>query len=102
MLFDLKRQYPEIEIKGIDISDYAIKNSHPEIKNFLSVGDAKKLEFEDNYFDLVISVNTVHNLDIDDCKKSIQEISRVSKKNSFLTVDAFKNWKKKRECICGI
>ncbi len=96
MLFDLKRQYPEIEIKGIDISDYAIENSHPEIKNFLSVGDAKKLEFDDNYFDLVISVNTVHNLDIDDCIKSIQEISRVSKKNSFLTVDAFNNAEEKK------
>ena len=56
----------------------------------------QKLEFDDNYFDLVISVNTVHNLDIDDCKKSIQEISRVSKKNSFLTVDAFNNGRKKK------
>ena len=60
------------------------------------MGDAKKLEFDDNYFDLVISVNTVHNLDIDDCKKSIQEISRVSKKNSFLTVDAFNNAEEKK------
>ena len=91
MLFDLKRQFPEIEIKGIDISKYAIENSHPEIKEFLTVGNAKKLEFKDNYFDLVVSINTVHNLDKDNCKKSIQEISRVSKKNCFLTVDAFNN-----------
>jgi SAM-dependent methyltransferase len=95
MLFDLKRQFPEIEVKGIDISDYAIKNGQEEVKEFLSVGDATKIEFEDNYFDLVISINTVHNLDFENCKRSIQEISRVSKKNSFITVDAFNNEEEK-------
>ena len=96
MLFDFKRQFPEIEVRGIDISKYAIENSHHEVKQFLSVGDAKKIDFDDNYFDLVVSINTVHNLDIDDCKKSIQEISRVSKKHSFLTVDAFNNEEEKK------
>ena len=96
MLFDLKRQFPEIEVRGIDISDYAIKNAHEKIKEFLKVGDAKKIQFEDNYFDLVISINTVHNLEFEDCKTSIKEISRVSKKNSFLTVDAF-NSKEEKE-----
>lgn len=95
MLFDLKRQFPEIEVRGIDISNYAIKNAHEKIKEFLKVGNATKIEFEDNYFDLVISINTVHNLDFEDCKRSIKEISRVSKKNSFLTVDAFNSEEEK-------
>lgn len=89
MLFDFKRQYPEFEIYGIDISKYAIENCHPDVKNYLKVGDAKKLEFPDNYFDLVISINTVHNLQLDDCIRSIKEISRVSIKSSFITVDAY-------------
>ena len=96
MLFDLKRQFPEIEVRGIDISNYAIKNSHKEIKDFLNIGDATKIDYEDNYFDLVISINTIHNLDYENCKKSIQEILRVSKKNSFLTVDAFSNEEEKK------
>ena len=96
MLFDLKRQFPEIEVRGIDISNYAIKNSHEEIKDFLNIGDATKIDYEDNYFDLVISINTIHNLDYENCKKSIQEILRVSKKNSFLTVDAFSNEEEKK------
>jgi ubiquinone/menaquinone biosynthesis C-methylase UbiE len=95
MLFDLKRQFPEIDVTGIDISDYAIKNAQQEVKEFLSVGDATKIKFADNYFDLVISINTVHNLDLEDCKRSIQEISRVSKKYSFITVDAFNNEEEK-------
>ena len=39
--------------------------------------------FEDNTFDLVISVNTVHNLDRDECAKALLEIERVSRKHSF-------------------
>ena len=89
MLYDFKRQYPKLEIFGIDISKYAIENCHPEVKDFLKVGDAKNLEFQDNYFDLVISINTVHNLELNDCISSIKEISRVSKGNSFITVDAY-------------
>ena len=56
----------------IDISEYAIENSLEEVKNYLQVGNAK-LEFDDNYFDLVISINTIHNLDLDDCLTSIKK-----------------------------
>lgn len=89
MLYDFKRLFPEINIYGIDISQYAIDNCHAAVKNNVKVGDAKNLEFDDNFFDLVISINTVHNLDLDDCINSIKEISRVSKANSFITVDAY-------------
>lgn len=89
MVYDFKRQYPGLEIHGVDISEYAIKNCHPEVKDNLQVGKAESLKFEDNYFDLVISINTVHNLELKDCVASIKEISRVSKGNSFITVDAY-------------
>tara|TARA_B100000900_G_scaffold402528_1_gene408484 strand:+ start:217 stop:870 length:654 start_codon:yes stop_codon:yes gene_type:complete len=89
MIYDFKRQYPDMELHGIDISKYAIDNCHPDVKNNLKVGNAKILNFDDNYFDLVISINTVHNLELDDCITSIKEISRVSKGNSFITVDAY-------------
>jgi len=97
MLYDLKRYIPEIKISGIDISKYAINNSIKEIKPFLIEGDAKKLPFEDNSFDVVISINTIHNLDLEECKKAIKEIDRVSIKGSFITVDAYNNnFEKKR------
>ncbi len=97
MLYDLKRYIPEIKISGIDISKYAINNSIKEIKPFLIEGDAKKLPFEDNSFDVVISINTIHNLDLEECKTAIKEIDRVSIKGSFITVDAYNNnFEKKR------
>ena len=95
MLYDLKKLIPGIQVKGIDISEYAIQNSKEEIKNDLSVADAKNLPFEDNSFDIVISINTIHNLEIDDCAKALMEIERVSKKFSYITVDAFRNEKEK-------
>lgn len=89
MVYDFIDQIPGIKIKGIDISKYAIKNCKPEVENFLSVANAKNLPFEDNEFDYTISINTIHNLEIDECKEAIKEIERVSKISSFITVDAY-------------
>ena len=91
MLYDFMRIIPGISVKGVDISHYAIENCKEQVKNFLQVGDAKELEFNDNQFDYVISINTIHNLELDECKKAIREISRVSRKGSFITVDAFRD-----------
>ena len=96
MLYDLSKLIKEINIKGVDISEYAIKNCKSEVESHLSVGDAKKLNFQDNEFDYTISINTIHNLDLENCKKAIKEISRVSKKGSFITVDAYRNEDEKK------
>ena len=95
MLYDLKKNIPGIKVNGIDISEYAIENSLKEIKEDLIVGNATNLPYEDNSFDVVISINTVHNLDIENCAKALKEIQRVSKKYSFITVDAYRNDKEK-------
>ncbi len=91
MIYDFKRQYPHLEVKGIDISSYAIGNCMDEVKNELSVASCDDLPFKDNYFDLVISINTIHNLELEGCAKSLKEICRVSKKNKFIIVDAYSN-----------
>lgn len=90
-LYDLKQAFPEISIKGIDISEYAISHSLPEVKQELQVGNATGLPFADSTFDFVMSINTIHNLNRSDCAKSLQEIERVTKGNSFITVDAYRN-----------
>ena len=89
-LYDLKLAFPEVNVTGVDISEYAIANSIPEIKPYLQVGNATKLPFEDNCFDFVISINTIHNLNREDCAVALQEIERVTKGNSFITVDEYR------------
>lgn len=91
MLYDLKLALPGINISGIDISEYAIANSIESIKPFLKVCDAKSLPFDNNDFDVVVSINTIHNLEEEECAMALQEIERVSKGSSFITVDAFRN-----------
>jgi ubiquinone/menaquinone biosynthesis C-methylase UbiE len=61
----------------------------------VQVADATNLPFADKSFDIVISVNTVHNLDREGCAKALREIERVSKKGSFVTVDAYRNAEEK-------
>ena len=96
MIYDFLKLLPALKIKGIDISDYAIKNSKPEVSHLTSVASAEKLPFEDNEFDYVISINTIHNLPINNCKKALKEISRVAKKDAFITVDAYNNDEEKK------
>lgn len=91
MLYDFQQIIPGIEVKGIDISNYAVANGKEEVRQHLQVADARDLPFADNSFDLVISINTVHNFERDEVIKSLQEIERVSRKNSFIIVDAYRN-----------
>jgi len=90
-IYDLTNTIPGIDARGIDISEYAITNSLESLKNKLQVGDARDLPFKDNSFDFVMSINTIHNLSRADCALALQEIERVSRGNSFITVDAYRN-----------
>lgn len=91
MLYDFQRLIPGISIQGIDISEYAIENAKKEVKEFLQVADARRLPFEDNSFDLVISITTLHNFDEEDMEIALKEIMRVTKKDAFITLDAYRN-----------
>ena len=99
MLFDLYKMIPGIKLSGADISEYAINNSIPEVRKFLKIANAKELPYSPNSFDLVISINTIHNLEKEECAIALQEISRVSKKYSFITVDAYRNNEEKKRML---
>ncbi len=91
LLYEIKKLIPNIKIYGIDNSDYGILNSHHEIKSFIFKQKAEDvLPFEDDEFDLVISITTLHNLRIFDLEKSLQEIQRVGK-NGYLVVESYRN-----------
>ena len=91
LLHDLKRQFPDLAVAGIDISSYAIEHAQPEVKPFVRVGDATRLPYADRSFDLVVSINTVSNPALEQCKQAIREVMRVSRGRSFITVHAWRN-----------
>jgi protein-L-isoaspartate(D-aspartate) O-methyltransferase len=91
LMYDLMESVPGLEVTGLDVSGYAKKNAKPEIQNRIHEGHAKKLPFQDREFDLVISINTLHNLECFDLDPALREIERVGKKNKYLCVESWRN-----------
>ena len=91
MMHDFAQLIPGITMKGVDVSPYAIENAIEDMKPHVRVGDAKALPFPDKSFDLVISINTIHNLPREECGRALREIERVARNGAFLTVDAYRD-----------
>lgn len=91
MLHDFKLAMPSCSIAGIDISVYAIENAMDDVKPFVRVANCKELPYSSKSFDFVVSINTVHNLKKDECRKAVQEIERIGRKHKFIVVDAYRN-----------
>jgi ubiquinone/menaquinone biosynthesis C-methylase UbiE len=68
------------------------------VKPFLKYGSCNKLPYEDNSFDLVVSIATIHNLDIDGVKESLREIMRVTRKYAFIKVNGYKT-QEESDCL---
>ena len=90
MLYDFQQSMPKATLAGIDISEYAIANAVDPVKPFVRVGNARSLPYPDKNFDLVLAINTIHNLPYEQCKESLREIDRVSRRHSFVMVDAYR------------
>jgi|ETNmetMinimDraft_2_1059921.scaffolds.fasta_scaffold22943_2 ubiquinone/menaquinone biosynthesis C-methylase UbiE len=110
LLYDLLQEIPGLKVAGIDISKYAInkamdgfnsqsnedlstEQARKQILPHLIIGDATNLPWPDNTFDLILNINTLHNLKEEDAKNCIKEMKRVSKnpENMFIQVDAYTN-----------
>ena len=99
LLYDFLKVIPDAEIYGIDISDYAITNSKPEIRNHLQVGNAINLPWPDDTFDLVISITTLHNLHAYDLDLALREMERVGKQHKYLCVESYRNEQEKANLL---
>jgi len=95
MLHDFKEALPGVELAGIEVSNYCLENTMDSVKDVCTFASCDELPFEDNSFDLVISIAAIHNLDVDGVKRSLREIQRVSKKDAFIKVNAYVNQKEK-------
>ena len=99
LLYDMMNAFPGLEVRGIDISEYAIEHSKEEVKTFLEVGNAIDLPYKDDSFDLVISINTLHNLYIYELEKALKEIERVGTKDKYIVVESYRNLEEKTNLL---
>ena len=91
LLYDFLKVIPGAEVVGIDISQYAIENCKPEVKDKLLIGNATQLPWDDQTFDLVISINALHCLEAYDLESALREMERVGKKHKYLCVESYRN-----------
>lgn len=91
LMHDVLTINPKIKVYGIEISKYAINNSIYTVRKKIKKYNCKILPFRKNYFNCVVAINVIHNLNINDCKKAIMEIQRISGGKAYIQVDAYRN-----------
>jgi SAM-dependent methyltransferase len=91
LLHDLRGAVPGLCVTGLDISSYALANAMGDVRAGLVQGSAERLPFADRSFDLVVSINTVHNLDRGGCIRALGEIERVGREHRYVQVDSWLN-----------
>ncbi len=90
LLHDFLQVLPRASVRGLDVSAYAKANAHGATGSLIDLGSAEALPYDDASFDLVVSINSIHNLPIDRCKTALREIQRVSRAHKFVTIDAWR------------
>jgi protein-L-isoaspartate(D-aspartate) O-methyltransferase len=95
LLFEFARAIPGLRTVGLDISSYALEHAKPEVRRRLLRGNATRLPFPDHSFDLVVSINTLHNLELPDLDEALREIERVGRRHKYIVMDSYRNEQEK-------
>lgn len=99
LLYDLSRAVPGLEVQGIDISEYGLANAPEAIRPSLQLADATSLPFADASFDLVLSLNTLHNLYCYQLDQALREIVRVGRGDKYVVVESYRNEEEKANLL---
>ena len=91
LMYEFQKLLPDATVKGIDISQYAVENGKPEMRDHVQVANATELPFKDNSFDLVISLGTLHNLKIYDLMKALEEMERIKRHHAYMMTESYRN-----------
>lgn len=91
LLYEFTQVVAGVEVRGLDISGYAIEHAKEEVKPFLTEGGADHLPYPDRHFDLVLSINTLHNLYCFQLEAALREMERVGREHKFLCVESYRN-----------
>ena len=99
LLYELTRAVPGLVVAGLDISEYGIAHAMLEVRPHLKHGNCVKLPYDSNSFDFVFSINTFHNLKVDELKSAVQEVERVGKDAKWICVESYRNEREKANLL---
>lgn len=69
-----------VQAYGVDVSGYAVSAASREIQPFLQKADLRKLPYDNDEFELVVSMDVLEHLGRDQLKEAVNESIRVSRK----------------------
>ena len=91
LLYEMKLLLPGLRIVGFDISKHGLADAKEEIRDSLFIHLAQEpYPFEDNEFDLVISLGCLHNLRIFELETALAEVERVGKQG-YVMLESYRN-----------
>ena len=91
LLYEMKQLLPDLQVTGFDISEHGLSQSKQEIRNELFQHKAQeRYRYEDNEFDLVISLGCLHNLRLFELDVALKEIERVGRQG-YVMVESYRS-----------
>src|SRR5437764_4496733 len=91
LLRDLMEVVPGLNAWGLEISQYAIDNCHPDARGRIVRGSAEKLPFASGRMAAVLCINVIHNLVRAECIEAVREIERLAPGRGYIQVDAYRS-----------
>ena len=100
LVYELTKLLKSNNVFGIDISRYALNKSPVEIRKNLKFSDArKKLNYKKKEFDLILSINLIHNFSVYEIFSFLKRIVYLSKK-SYIATESYRNDKELLNLQC--
>jgi ubiquinone/menaquinone biosynthesis C-methylase UbiE len=100
LLYEMKLLLPGLTVAGFDISKYGLANAKKKIKNSLFIHRAEEpYPYNDEEFDLVISLGCLHNLRIFELEIALKEIERVGKQG-YIMVESYRDEREQFNLQC--
>ena len=87
----MKLLLPGLKVVGFDISEHGLAEAKEDIRESLFIHKAQDhYPFEDNEFDLVISLGCFHNLRIFELQTALSEMERVGE-HGYIMLESYRN-----------
>ena len=101
LLYEMQLLLPGLIVEGFDISKHGLENAKEEIKDALFIHRAQDpYPYQDNEFDLVISLGCIHNLRIFELETALKEIERVGRQG-YIMMESYRNEQELFNVQCG-